>query len=447
MSGEYLKIENIGRIKEANVKLDGLNIITGKNDTGKSTVGKLIFSIVKAISRYEDDFQNNKVEKASKSIEFLFFRFVRDAKHHKKEVFEELHKYFYPVYFIKELKSLLKDEGNEKINESLNTRKNYIKRYFTKQEQEECLKAIEDIRDLLLKKDSKGKQIMEALNRAFTSEFHTEISPKTEFVRKSSVSYHSINKLIEVIIEKDKARGIVFDDKSLLLFNDATYIESPMYLQLSNLIDSADTLFDFDIDKERRLSQNLPKISLHIKDLINKLKQSQYFADDLFNFIDNLELLSNISSIIEGEFIYNSENSDFEFENRNKKKLKTINTASGVKSFGILQLLLQSGTLNERSLLIIDEPENHLHPEWQVKYANVITELIKSNISVIINSHSPYMIQALNHFAKEKGIVDKTRYYLTESVKDTNMVAINDVSGNIDCIFRTLAEPINEIMW
>ena len=41
-----LRLENIGMIKEATVKLNGLTMIAGENDTGKSTVRKVLFAVV-----------------------------------------------------------------------------------------------------------------------------------------------------------------------------------------------------------------------------------------------------------------------------------------------------------------------------------------------------------------------------------------------------------------
>ena len=41
-----LQLKNIGMIKEANVKIDGLTVIAGENDTGKSTVGKALYSLI-----------------------------------------------------------------------------------------------------------------------------------------------------------------------------------------------------------------------------------------------------------------------------------------------------------------------------------------------------------------------------------------------------------------
>ena len=95
----------------------------------------------------------------------------------------------------------------------------------------------------------------------------------------------------------------------------------------------------------------------------------------------------------------------------NSKVIKTeiLNTAYGIKSFGLLQLLNNNGYLNKKYLLILDEPEVHLHPEWQIKYADLIVNLVKNGIYVLVNSHSPYMIQAIKHYSKEYGLENKTK--------------------------------------
>ena len=40
-----LVLENIGMLERAEVKLDGLTVIAGENDTGKSTVGKALMAV------------------------------------------------------------------------------------------------------------------------------------------------------------------------------------------------------------------------------------------------------------------------------------------------------------------------------------------------------------------------------------------------------------------
>ena len=38
-------IKNIGKVKEANIKIDGITVIAGENDTGKSTISKSLFTV------------------------------------------------------------------------------------------------------------------------------------------------------------------------------------------------------------------------------------------------------------------------------------------------------------------------------------------------------------------------------------------------------------------
>lgn len=170
-----------------------------------------------------------------------------------------------------------------------------------------------------------------------------------------------------------------------------------------------------------------------------------YYADSLFD--NNRDLLSSIAGIVRGAFEYDEKTSEFKFRRNQEMTVNAVNTASGIKAFGMIQLLIQANALNERSMLIVDEPENHLHPEWQVKYADIITELVKNDISVLINSHSPYMIQALSYFAEKKDIKDKTSFFLTKRIGDSQMTTFENVTDDVERIFKTLAEPINEIMW
>lgn len=39
-----IKIDNFAKIKHADILIDGITVITGENNTGKSTVGKVLYS-------------------------------------------------------------------------------------------------------------------------------------------------------------------------------------------------------------------------------------------------------------------------------------------------------------------------------------------------------------------------------------------------------------------
>ena len=58
-----LSLENIGKIRQASIELNGLTIIAGKNDTGKSTVGKALFAMC---SGFYNIYDKVKWEKSNK---------------------------------------------------------------------------------------------------------------------------------------------------------------------------------------------------------------------------------------------------------------------------------------------------------------------------------------------------------------------------------------------
>ncbi|MGF7007194.1 AAA family ATPase [Aminobacter sp. BE322] len=82
------------------------------------------------------------------------------------------------------------------------------------------------------------------------------------------------------------------------------------------------------------------------------------------------------------------------------QQITTKSLGSGVEL--VLALLLQrllSDTASGDKILLIDEPEMHLHPTAQRKLADLLLEEAKTS-QVIVSSHSPYMLQRLVKFGK-----------------------------------------------
>ena len=73
-----LILDNIGMLKHAEITLHRLCVIAGENDNGKSTVGKIVFCIVKAINRFREDLQESKEFLVGEKTEEIFFR-LRDG--------------------------------------------------------------------------------------------------------------------------------------------------------------------------------------------------------------------------------------------------------------------------------------------------------------------------------------------------------------------------------
>lgn len=77
------------------------------------------------------------------------------------------------------------------------------------------------------------------------------------------------------------------------------------------------------------------------------------------------------------------------------------NVSEGLKSFGVIELLLRYRIFKDKDILIIDEPEVHLHPEWQLKYAQIIVNLQRAfNLRVLITTHSPNFMLAIKYYSR-----------------------------------------------
>ena len=430
-----IKIENIGKIKSANIKFDGLTVIAGENDTGKSTVGKLLFAIIKALSKYENKIIEKKEKLIYKKIKDLYQNIIRYDLGIFLDTFQSL---FFPNIFYNELKQIIKEKDFFKLDKTLDKRSSFLINFFKIYVENggvliDLIIELEDIKEKILNQEDKKILIWKSLTQILYSEFYFEISPKNNN-EKSLINLENLKKnILEIEIEENKIIDLKVDD-NLFLFDDATFVETPLFMQMYDLIKRANILFD------KQEYENSSRVSLHIKDLINKLEKASNFID----FGDENELLNNISEIIEGKFKFDYDNNDFIFSKKGKR-IKTINTASGIKSFGIIQLLLQAEILDNNNLLIIDEPENHLHPEWQVKYAKIIIKLVENGIPVILSSHSPYMIQALKHFSDKSKISKRTNFYFAENKEDGSEII--DVTNNLNIIFQKLAEPLNKLIW
>ena len=49
-----LVLKNIGKVQNATVEINGITVIAGENDTGKSTVGKALFSVFNSLYNIDE---------------------------------------------------------------------------------------------------------------------------------------------------------------------------------------------------------------------------------------------------------------------------------------------------------------------------------------------------------------------------------------------------------
>ena len=108
--------------------------------------------------------------------------------------------------------------------------------------------------------------------------------------------------------------------------------------------------------------------------------------------------------------------------------------------------LIENGYLTENSILIIDEPEAHLHPQWIVEFARVLVLLIKEvGCKVMLASHNPDMIAAIRSISSAQGTLAATRFYQAEKDPDSLRYTYKNLGSDIEDIFRSFNIALERI--
>ena len=89
---------------------------------------------------------------------------------------------------------------------------------------------------------------------------------------------------------------------------------------------------------------------------------------------------------------------------------------------------------NEDDFLIIEEPENHLHPENQRILVKYLVKLINNGLNIILTTHSDYILEQFNNFIR-LGKVNEDKLselgYSNENVLDYEDVKIYNLKRNL----------------
>ena len=194
-------------------------------------------------------------------------------------------------------------------------------------------------------------------------------------------------------------------------------------------------------------------LSGHKGSLYRKLRAS--FKEDINIDTAIQEILSTkklqkiyekIDSACNGNIISNSgKGFSYQLEG-SRKRLSIVNLSTGLKTFSIIKTLLLNGSLETNGTLILDEPEIHLHPQWQNLLAEIIVLIqVEYGMHILINSHSPYFIDAIDKFSQIYGIRENCKFYLTKESENKESSTLLDVSEDLSGIFDLLYEPMQEM--
>ena len=142
-----------------------------------------------------------------------------------------------------------------------------------------------------------------------------------------------------------------------------------------------------------QLKGKIAKYPLPISEYINLLNGME--SDDNRENIYGEYASTLEEKIVHGKFQV-SDNGVIQFLVNNEKKLDFHLSSSTAKSLFGLDYLLKN-VLAENYTLIIDEPEQNLHPDNQRYIARLLGKLVNAKVNVIISTHSDYIVREINN--------------------------------------------------
>ena len=225
---------------------------------------------------------------------------------------------------------------------------------------------------------------------------------------------------------------LIEDDNLFQLDHEVVYIDDPFVMDYNSKLEKEGWIFYRD---------GITTTKNHREAVI-----AQYSKTDTLTIVQRASIKSNldlayakINEALESELkLIAPRNSDD--EKLPSGKLPVESLSSGAKTFYLMKVLLDNGTIVKNGTLILDEPEVHLHPAWEIILAEMIVLLQKEmQLHILINTHSPYFIRAIDVYSRKHEIDEKTNYYL--SFKEGSGSTVKRVEYLTE-IYRLLSKPL-----
>ncbi|MBQ2407366.1 MAG: ATP-binding protein [Lachnospiraceae bacterium] len=458
-----IEIRDIGKIEHADVTLDGITVIAGENNTGKSTIGKTVFAVFNALRNWQQKYVNS----CSRSIDLAL-----------NKLSEELET------FCMDKTNAKRRRTNRvgKLIEDLSYNQDfiaYIEDYKYSEVQEQRTKAHQEIAVLLSKLciDYVGayqKTSQELINEhksffdAWIEKVIVYIEDNIELderVMQGNVIRKSFSDCFKSqFVREDKNNAFInikIDDKkyTIKLKNMDIDISAPIRFDKNVYFIESPKLFDeigslrSGCDAEQELqSIMVPNSFLSAKRMLTKRRPfGTEFEDTVENTPEDLtEILKMLQSEMGGyAHYYVKEGIKFK-DSSLKNPIPAQNVSTGLKAMAFLEYALRMGAIQKGDILILDEPEINLHPDWQVSYARALVLLHqKYDLTLLITSHSPYFIRAIECFSDKYDVMDKLNVYLVAQDEDGKQRIDNVMESEYGMteLYDKLSAPLDSLQY
>ena len=417
-----LKVKNVGRIKKADIDINGITVICGDNNTGKSTFGKLLYCIYAALYNLPERIRRERLYSLFGSVARFSHRPYRLQEDGKvASIFNELiddpdpteEKIQKTLYDIFVLMNESDDDFIKALDESMVER---IKRYLSVSDEDIVTVFLQRI----IQAEFGGKlaNVNSSLQKANV----------TLELKENKVSFHTSGKSQKLTLEQ-----YINLEKRMI------YIDDP-----------------FILDEVSRRPLYRRDISEHHRDAMIKLIQKTARSEQ-GNVIEEIirdtilrEVVDKMNEISDGSLVF--EDGEFKYRHNGlKDNLSLVSVSTGIKTFTILRSLLEKGFLEENGIIFMDEPEVHLHPEWQIRLAEITVLLQKAyGLNIIITTHSIDFFTAIDFFSRKYEVREKCQFYLTEKENVSasgklEKVVIKNFTKDMEKIYSSISEPYLKI--
>jgi len=417
-----LKISNFAKIKEADILVDGITVIAGQNNTGKSTIGKILFSLFNSITNIDERIE----EQREREIEMVCRNFCRSFVNQvngrffgprnitliSRKIARDIAERF------KETDNITKEQIFESIYESMAGGRN--DKNLNNELDEHVEELISKIKTIL--NVSKYEITLEVLTRFFSNVFYEQINSLLIANSKAEID----------LILKDKLTKLVFEENRCVEYNtEISILHNAIFINSPFIIDKLASYTERDAIEQHLVDLLTVENKNDVMDgVIERLLAKERFS----------KILSALQSVVKGKIVVKKDDEYFLEEEGITKPIFLSNLSTGLKSFVLLKMLIEKGGIKEKDVLVLDEPEVHLHPEWQLIYAEIIIMLQKEfDLSIVITTHSSHFLDSINYFAKKYNISDKCNFYLAHNREQE--ITFEYVTNDLDKIYSEMVNP------
>lgn len=426
-----IKTEKFRAVNQADIIINGITVVAGENGCGKSSISKLLYFLYKTVSNYDLLVRKKLVSNLRDVFRFLDIiqqesgiikRHRSDRDEFRREIYElrknlltkeyledELQNW---IKIIDKLEEVYKTSGREISNTDSHQypgRLNYIIRDILKLNdiENEKISSFSAIKIFI---ESKFKEALGKIGSRPTSLFIEEL--QSVFSEGDLPSKFEVLEYDDLIVSLDK------DHLSIpYSIQNAIYIDTPMMISVED-------------------SHNV-----HWDDLNELLLEKGSSQSKLTQLISK-EITQGDVVIEEG--FYSAD--DFKFKRSDGALFNLLDVATGIKAFSILQMLLRNGSITDKTLLIIDEPESNLHPQWIIEYARIIVMMNKElGVKFFIATHNPDMVSAIRYISEKEGVLENVNFYLAKKSVESFKYNYEFLDKEIDPIFESFNIAIERI--